>query len=84
MPLPHPKPRKDQDRNEDKPKVVTVWENFLRRTIDIAKNRKAKEDVNPAKNCTFGALVHKVVMGDLVMTTAVLPTTDPKLAASLG
>ena len=67
MAFPHPKSRKDNDRNEDQPKNGGVLLKFLSRTINVTEYRKAKDDVNPAKNRTFGALVHDVVMYDFVM-----------------
>ncbi len=58
MAFPHPKSRKDNYRNEDKPKNGGVLLNLLSRTINVTEYRKAKDDVNPAKNRTFDALVH--------------------------
>jgi hypothetical protein len=63
--FPHPKARKDQDRNDEKLKNGGVRLSFRRRTINVTKDRKAKEDVNPAKNRTLGALVHEELMDDL-------------------
>ena len=58
MAFPHPKSRKDHYRNDDKPNPVGVLWNFFKRTINITEYRNAKDDVNPAKNRTFDALVH--------------------------
>src|SRR6267154_1412497 len=46
MAFPHPKSRKEHYGHEDK------------RTINIAEYRNAEDDVNRAKDPTFGALVH--------------------------
>ena len=62
MAFPHPKSRKDEYRKEDKPNRGGVVWNFFKRTINIAEDRNAKDDVNPAKNRTFGVLVHDVVL----------------------
>src|SRR2546421_1622334 len=56
--FPHPQSRKDHYRKEDKPSCGGVVWKFFKRTINIAEYRNAKDDVNPAKNRTFGALVH--------------------------
>ncbi len=45
-------------------------DNFLSGTINEAEDRKTKDDVNPAKNRTLGALVHDVVMYDFVPNKA--------------
>ena len=56
MAFPHPQSRKDHYRKEDKPSCGgIVWKSF-KRTIDITKYRNAKDDVNPAKNRTFGGI----------------------------
>jgi len=58
MAFPHPQSRKDHYRKEDKPSCGgIVWKSF-KRTIDITKYRNAKDDVNPAKNRTFGGIFH--------------------------
>ena len=67
MAFPHPKSRKDNYRKIDKPKKWEVLQSFRRRTINVTEDRKGKEDVNPAKKRTSGALVHDVVMGGFVM-----------------
>jgi hypothetical protein len=56
--LPHPQSRKDHYGEEDKPSCRGIVWKFFKRTINIAEYRNAKDDVNPAKNRTFGALVH--------------------------
>jgi len=58
MAFPHPKSRKDHYRNDDKPNPVGVLWNFFKRTINITEYRNAKDDVNPAKNRTFGGIFH--------------------------
>jgi hypothetical protein len=67
MALPHPKSRKDKYRKEYKPNSGGVIWNFFERTINITDYRNAKDDVNPAKNRTFDALVHDVMIYDFVM-----------------
>ena len=49
MAFPHPKSRKDDDRNEDKPRSEGVVVNLVKRTINIAEYRNAKDQVNPAE-----------------------------------
>src|SRR6516225_11105351 len=61
MAFPHPKARKDHYRNEDEPSREGVVWNFFEWTINIAEDRNRKDDVNPAKNRTFYALVHDFV-----------------------
>jgi hypothetical protein len=63
MALPHPQSRKDEYRNEDKPNRWGVVWDFFKRTINITEYRNAKDDVNPTKNGTFGALVHDWFLG---------------------
>ena len=58
MAFPHPKSRKEHYRNDDKPNTGGVFWNFFKRTINIPKYRNAEDDVNPAKNRTFGGLFH--------------------------
>lgn len=53
MAFPHPKPRKNHYRNEEKPSRVGVLGNFVKRTVNITDDRNAKENVNPAKNRTL-------------------------------
>jgi hypothetical protein len=56
--FPHPQSRKDHYRNEDIPSFGGVIWKFFKRTIDIAEYRNAEDEVNPAKNRTFGGLFH--------------------------
>ena len=58
MAFPHPKSRKDNYRNGDKPNNGGVIWNFFKRTINITEYRNAKEDVDRAKNRTFGGIFH--------------------------
>ena len=58
MALPHPQSRKDHYRKEDIPSCGGVVGKSFKRTIDIAEYRNAKDDVNPAKNRTFGGIFH--------------------------
>src|SRR6266487_2001484 len=58
MAFPHPKSRKEHYRNDDKPNTGGVLWNFFKRTINITEYRNATDDVNPAKNRTFGGLFH--------------------------
>jgi len=38
-------------------KIGVLW-NFFKRTINITEYRNAEDDVNPAKNRTFGGFFH--------------------------
>src|SRR5260370_8538077 len=58
MAVTHPKSRKKHDMNDDKPNTGGVRWNFLKRTINITEYRNAKDDVNRAKNRTFGGIFH--------------------------
>jgi hypothetical protein len=58
MAFPHPQSRKDHYRNEDKPSSGSIVWNLVKWTIDITEYRNGKDDVNPAKNRTFGGLFH--------------------------
>jgi hypothetical protein len=60
MAFPHPKSRKDNYRKEDIPNSGGVIWNFFKRTINITDYRNAKDDVNPAKNRTFGGIIHLI------------------------
>jgi len=61
MAFPHPQSGKDEYRNEDKPSSGGILWNVFKGTINIAEDRNGKDDVNPAKNRTFYALVHDVL-----------------------
>src|SRR5262249_48861012 len=58
MTFPHPKPRKEQHRKKDIPNTVCVVVSIQRRIINVAEYRNATDDVNPAKNRTFGCFRH--------------------------
>jgi hypothetical protein len=58
MAFPHPKSRKNKHRNRDKPNNGGVGWKFFKRTINRTDYRNAKDDVNPAKNRTFGGIFH--------------------------
>jgi hypothetical protein len=58
MAFPHPKSGKEHYRKEDKPNSGGVLWYFFKRTIDITDYRNANDDVNPAKNRTFGGYFH--------------------------
>ena len=58
MAFPHPKSRKEHYRNDDKPNTGGVLWNFFKRTINITEYRNAEDEVNPAKNRTFGGIFH--------------------------
>jgi hypothetical protein len=60
MAFPHPKSRKDNCRKEDKPNSGGVIRNFFERTINVTDYRNPKDDVNPAKNRTFGGIIHLI------------------------
>src|SRR5947209_7744837 len=59
MAFPHPQSRKDHYRSEDIPSSGRVVWNLVKRTIDVADDRNGKDDMNPAKNPTFGDLAHR-------------------------
>ena len=58
MAFPHPKSRKDNCRNGDKLNNGCVVWDFFKWTINITDYRDAKDEVNPAKNRTFGGIIH--------------------------
>ena len=58
MAFPHPQSREDHYWKEDKPSCGGVAWKFFKRTIDITEYRNGKDDVNPAKNRTFGGFRH--------------------------
>jgi hypothetical protein len=66
MAFPHPKSRKDKCRKEDKPDGGGVVWDFFKRTINIAEYRNGKDDVDPANDRTFDALVHDAALHDFV------------------
>jgi len=58
MAFPHPKSRKENYRKEDIPNSRGVIWNLFKRAIYITDYRNTKDDVNPAKNGTFGGFFH--------------------------
>jgi hypothetical protein len=58
MAFPHPKPRKEQYRKKDVPNTGGVVVRIRRRIINETEYRNATDDVNPAKNPTFGGFFH--------------------------
>src|SRR5882724_9554769 len=58
MAFPHPQPRKDHYRKEDKASCGGIAWKFFKRTINITEYRNAKDEVNPAKNRTLGGSLH--------------------------
>ena len=62
MALPHPKSRKDKYRNGDKPNNGGVVWKFFKRTINITDYRNAKDEVNQARNPTFGGINHHSIL----------------------
>ena len=60
-PFPHPKSRKNKCRNENKPSSGGVVWDLFKRTINITDYRNAKNNMNPAKNRTFGRFTHHLI-----------------------
>ena len=58
MAFPHPQSRKDHYWKEDKPSWERIVWKFFKRTINITDYRNGKDNVNPAKNRTFGGFSH--------------------------
>ena len=56
--FPHPKSRKQQHRKKDIPDTGRVVVSIRRRIINVAEYRNATDDVNPAKNRSFGRFFH--------------------------
>jgi hypothetical protein len=64
MAFPHPKSRKDDHRNGDESNNGgEVWNGF-KRTINITDDRKAKDDVNPARNRPIRGETHSWLLLD--------------------
>jgi len=61
MAFPHPKSRKGNDRKSDIPNNGGVIWKFFEGTINISDYRNGKDDVNPAKNRTFGGVTHHLI-----------------------
>src|SRR6266850_1181790 len=62
MVFPHPKSRKDKYRNGDKPNHGGVVWKFFKRTINITGYRNAKDEVNQARNPTFGGITDHLLI----------------------
>src|SRR5690349_9941724 len=58
MAFPHPKSRKENDREGDIPNNGCVIWKFFKGTINITDYRNAKDHVNPAKNRAFGVVTN--------------------------
>ena len=58
MTFPHPKAGKDDHWNCDKPNNGGVVRKLLIRTVNVTNYRNAKDDVNAAKNRTFGSITN--------------------------
>jgi hypothetical protein len=71
MALPHPQSRKDKYGKKDKPNGGGVVWDLLKRTVNIAEYWNAKDDVNPAKNRTFGGLAHDWSLGPALISGGV-------------
>jgi hypothetical protein len=75
MTFPHPQPRKDHDRDEDKSGTECVTWKLIKWAIDIAEYRNAEDEVNPAKNRTLGSFFHDehmlLLIGDIESLTLV-------------
>jgi hypothetical protein len=53
MAFPHPKSRKENDRNSHIPNNRGVVWKFFKRMINVTDYRNPEDDVNPAKDRTF-------------------------------
>src|ERR1700739_2336364 len=58
MAFPHPQSRKEQYRKKAIPNSGRVVLSIRRRIIDVTNHRNAEDDVDPAKNRTFGGFFH--------------------------
>jgi hypothetical protein len=58
MAFPHPKSRKDNHWNRDKPNNWSVVWKLFERTVNITDYGNGKDDMNPAKDGTFGGFFH--------------------------
>jgi len=68
MAFPHPQSRKDNRRKGDIPNHGGVIWKFFKRTINITDYRNRKNDVNRAKNRTFGGIFHGLVSKCIVIS----------------
>jgi len=60
MAFPHPQSRKHHYRNGDKANNGSVIWKLFKGTINVTDDRNAEDDVNPAKNRTFGSISHSI------------------------
>jgi hypothetical protein len=58
MAFPHPQSGKDHDREKDKPSRRSITRKFVERTVNVAEYWNGKDEVNPAKNHSFGGVTH--------------------------
>ena len=56
MAFPHQQSREDHEREEDITGGKCVQWNLVKRTVDISVYRDRNDDVNPAKNRTYGEI----------------------------
>ena len=61
MAFPHPQSGKDNYRDRDEPNDGRVVRKFFKRTVNISDYRNGKDDVNPAKDRTFGGFIHDLI-----------------------
>ena len=61
MSFPHPQTRQENRRKGDISNDRGVVWVFLKWTVNIADDRNAKDDVNPAEDGAFGFLAHDAV-----------------------
>ena len=60
MAFPHPQPRKENYGKRDIPNNGSVVWKLFKGTINVTDDRNAEDDVNPAKNRTFGGISHSI------------------------
>src|SRR5262249_4548172 len=58
MAFPHPQSRKNNHRKSDIPNDRGIIWKLFEGTINVTHYRNAEDDVNPAKNRTFGGFSH--------------------------
>ncbi len=55
---PHPKSGQSDGRNSNEAHNGGIVRKLIKRTIDIANDRNAEDEVNPARNRAFSGLSH--------------------------
>src|SRR6266852_1952218 len=60
--FPHPQSRNQQYGEKDIPNSPSVVWSIRRRIINVTEYRNATDNVNPAKNRTFGSLLHDEIL----------------------